>query len=153
MIDQNKKHTRKHRSEELNQALEAVHFGYRTLIARPDERLAEIGYSRVHHRILYFIARNEGCRINELLEVMGVSKQYLNRPLRQLTEDGYVDVLADEHDRRVRRVRLSQQGASLECELSDDQRLRFEKVFQEAGPGAEAGWRKVMQLLIESGKS
>jgi len=152
MIDQNKKKKETRRNDDLNQALEAVHFGYRTLIARPDKRLAEIGYSRVHHRILYFIARNEGCRINELLDVMGVSKQYLNRPLRQLTDDGYVEVSADEQDRRARRVKLSQPGASLECELSDDQRMRFDKVFKEAGPAAEAGWRKVMKLLVESGE-
>lgn len=138
------------RNDELNLALEAIHFGYRALIARPDERLAEISYSRVHHRVLYFIARNEGCSVNQLLALMGVSKQYLNRPLRQLTEDAYVLVNVDERDKRVKRIKLSKAGAGLEFELSNDQRKRFERVFQEAGPQAEAGWRKVMSLLVAS---
>lgn len=141
------------RDAELNLALEAIHFGYRALIARPDERLAEISYSRVHHRVLYFIARNEGCSVNQLLALMGVSKQYLNRPLRQLTEDAYVEVNVDEHDKRVKRIKLSKAGARLEFELSDDQRQRFDSVFNEAGTQAEAGWRKVMGLLAASAGS
>ncbi len=148
MIDQNNNK----RENELNQALEAIHFGFKALIARPDERLAEITYSRVHHRILYFIARNPECSINELLGVMGVSKQYLNRPLRQLTEDGYVRVRADQADKRVKRVSLSKKGLKLENELSGDQRERFEKVFKQAGADAEAGWRTVMALLVASGR-
>jgi len=150
MVDQKNKMKNISRDDRLNQALEAVHFGYRALIAYPDERLKEIGYSRVHHRVLYFIARNEACSVNELLDVMGVSKQYLNRPLRKLAEDAYVEFGIDESDKRVKRIKLTQQGAELESELSGDQRKRFEKVFEKAGPEAEAGWREVMQLLVES---
>jgi len=138
------------RKDELNLALEAIHFGYRALTAKPDERLAEMAYSRVHHRVLYFIGRHPQSSINELLDVMGVSKQYLNRPLRQLTEDGYVKVKADTIDKRVKRVSLTKKGLKLETELSGDQRKRFEKVFKQAGPQAEAGWRKVMTLLVDS---
>ncbi|MCW9046678.1 MAG: MarR family transcriptional regulator [Gammaproteobacteria bacterium] len=152
MIDLNKSSSLNRRNAELNDALEAIHFGFRALIAKPDARLAEISYSRVHHRILYFIARHPDSSVNELLDVMGVSKQYLNRPLRQLTEAGYVDVKADVRDKRVKRISLSYIGEKLEFELSEEQRKRFEKVFKEAGPLAEAGWREVMALLISSGK-
>jgi len=138
------------RKDELNQALEAIHFGFRTLTEKPDERLAEMTYSRVHHRVLYFIARHPQSSINELLEVMGVSKQYLNRPLRQLTEDAYINVKVDTADKRVKRVSLTKKGEKLEAELSGEQRKRFEKVFKQAGPQSEAGWRKVMTLLVDS---
>ena len=150
MIDINNQSSRVEREDELNDALEAIHFGFRALIANPDARLAEISFSRVHHRVLYFIARYPECSVNELLEVMGVSKQYLNRPLRQLTEKGYVNVRVDNRDKRIKRIQLSKAGEKLELELSDDQRKRFEKVFREAGPQAEAGWRKVMTLLVSS---
>lgn len=147
MVDQNKKIIDRRRDEELNLALEAIHFGFKNLISTPDELLAELGYSRIHHRILYFIATNPGCSINELLGIMQVSKQYLNRPLKQLTDAGYVNVKTDSHDKRVKRVSLSKQGSEFEFELSDNQRQRFERVFLAAGPRAEAGWRKVMRLL------
>jgi len=146
MVDQRLK------EQKLNQALEAMHFGFRALIARPDQRLAELGYSRVHHRILYFIGRNPGCSVNELLGVMRVSKQYLHRPLKRLVEDGYVAAGRDERDRRIKRLSLTDGGAKLEDELSGDQRQRFAEVFRQAGPEAEQGWRKVMALLAKSGE-
>lgn len=135
------------REQQLNAALEAIYFGFRALTARPDARLAGLGYSRVHHRILFFVARNPGCSVNELLGLMRISKQYLHRPLRRLVADGLIDVTADSLDRRVKRLALSRKGRRLEQALSGDQREQFQKVFEQAGPRAEAGWRKVMALL------
>jgi DNA-binding MarR family transcriptional regulator len=138
------------REQRLNAALEAIYFGFRAITAQPDARLARLGYSRIHHRILFFVGRNPGSSINDLLGIMRISKQYLHRPLQRLIADGYVRVKADPTDRRMKRLELSKTGASLEKELSGDQRARFEQVFAEAGPQAEAGWRKVMDLLSES---
>lgn len=135
---------------ELNAALEILHFGFRALTAQPDSRLAELGYSRIHHRILFFIARNPGCSISELLDIMRISKQYLHRPMQRLIADGYIKVTADLSDRRIKRLTLSAKGKRLEHELSGVQREHFKTVFAEAGPQAEAGWRRVMGLLAGS---
>ncbi len=135
--------------QRLNQALEALHFGFRAITAHPDERLEALGYSRVHHRILYFVGRNPDCSINELLKIMRVSKQYLNRPLRQLVEDGYIQSRQDTRDRRVKRLRLTSKGQRLEEKLTGQQRAQLAEVFRRAGPEAEAGWRRVMALLGE----
>ena len=144
MIDSNMSPEEVHR---LNQALEALHFGFRAITAHPDERLRALGYSRVHHRVLYFVGRNPGCSVNELLGIMRVSKQYLNRPLRQLVEDGYIQSKRDTEDRRVKRLRLTEKGRRLEEKLTGEQRAQLARVFRKAGPEAEAGWRKVMALL------
>ena len=138
------------REQALNAALEAMHFGFRALTARPDERLARLDLSRVHHRILYFVARNPGCSISELLGIMHVSKQYLNRPLRRLIGDGYLTAVQDAGDRRVKRLGLTPAGRNLEEALTGAQRRQLEAVFRRAGVGAEAGWRKVMALLSET---
>ena len=135
--------------QRLNQALEALHFGFRAITAHPDERIEALGYSRVHHRILYFVGRNPDCSINELLKIMRVSKQYLNRPLRQLVEDGYIQSRQDTRDRRVKRLRLTSKGQRLEEKLTGQQRAQLAEVFRRAGPEAEAGWRRVMALLGE----
>ncbi len=144
MVDQK---TRLDTADSLNAALEALHFGFRAITAHPDERLRKLGYSRVHHRILYFVGRNPGCSINELLGIMRVSKQYLNRPLRQLVADGYIQARQDERDRRIKRLRLSARGQRLEEGLTGEQRAQLAEVFEKAGPRAVAGWWKVMGLL------
>ncbi len=147
MVDQKKRS-----DEELNAALEALHFGFRAITAEPDAKLNARGYSRVHHRILYFIGRNPGCSVSQLLGVMRVSKQYLNRPLRQLVDDGLVVSEVDESDRRIRRLRLTTTGKKFENTLTGRQRRQLAEVFAAAGPAAESGWRKVMALLGQSGK-
>ncbi len=137
------------RQQQLNQALEAMFFGFKTLVKKPDQDLAKLGYTRIHHRILYFVGRNPQCSINQLLAILGVSKQYLNRPLKRLLDDGLIDVQHDPADKRIRRLSLSAQGVELEQQLSGQQRERFARVFEQVGPAAEQHWRTVMKLLAD----
>jgi DNA-binding MarR family transcriptional regulator len=137
------------RQQELNRALEAMHFGFRAMTYQPDRRLSELGLSRVHHRVLYFIGRHADCSVNELLDIMRVSKQYLHKPLQKLITLGYVDQSIDRRDRRVRRLQLTAQGRKLEYELSEVQRRRFAAIFDRLGPAAEKQWHRVMSLLAD----
>ena len=137
------------RQDELNLALESMHFGFRAMTFQPDQRLAQLGLARIHHRLLYFIARHPACSVNELLQTMRISKQYLNRPLKQMIDLGYIRQSTDSDDRRVRRLTLTAKGKKLEHELSEVQRKRFAEIFERAGPTAEKHWREVMVLLSE----
>jgi len=137
------------RQDELNRALESMHFGFRAMTYKPDQRLAELGLARVHHRLLYFVACHPGCSINELLDTMRITKQYLNRPLRQMIDLGYIAQRTDAGDRRVRRLELTARGKKLEHELTEVQRRRFAQIFNKVGPTAEKHWREVMALLSE----
>ena len=147
MVDLNHEEQERQR---LNAALELLHFGFRAIIAHPDQRLAEIGYSRVYHRILYFIGRHPNSSIKELLEIMRVSKQYLHRPLKQLVDDGYVYAQQDDEDLRIKRLTLSNTGKALEETLTGEQRLQMKSAFRDAGPSAESCWRQVMKLLAKA---
>jgi len=137
------------REKELNEALEVLHFAFRAVVAKPDAILAERGLSRVHHRILYFINRKPGLSVNELLATLGISKQSLNSPLRQLTQLGLVESNIDTTDRRIKQLTLTPSGLCLENQLSGDQRQRFARVFEVVGLEGETAWRKVMHLLAE----
>jgi DNA-binding MarR family transcriptional regulator len=137
------------RQDELNLALESMHFGFRAMIYQPDQRLAQLGLARIHHRLLYFLARHPGCSVNELLQTMRITKQYLHRPLKQMINLGYIKQSTDSADHRVRRLGLTASGKKLEYELSEVQRKRFAEIFERAGPVAERHWREVMALLNE----
>lgn len=137
------------REAELNLALQALFYAFRSVIAGPDAVLAEQGMSRVHHRILFFIGRTPGLSVNDLLGILNVTKQALHPPLRQLTELGYIETAADAQDRRIKRLSLTEAGRILEAALSGDQRQRFAKVFAQLGAEDEAAWRRVMASLAE----
>ncbi|BFM38234.1 helix-turn-helix domain-containing protein [Synechocystis sp. LKSZ1] len=142
-------HLDSQREQELNKALEALHFAFRSVAAKPDAILAEQGLSRVHHRILYFVGRHPGLSVNELLAMLRVSKQSLNAPLRQLTKLGLIEAQTDPLDRRIKQLALTQAGLDLEKQLSGDQRQRFTKVFDIVGQEGEATWHQIMKLLAE----
>ncbi|HEY9598643.1 MAG TPA: helix-turn-helix domain-containing protein [Cyanophyceae cyanobacterium] len=147
MIDLNNPDSQ--REQELNRALEVLHFAFRAVIAKPDAILAKRGLSRVHHRILYFIGRHPGLSVNDLLAMLRVSKQSLNAPLRQLMKLELVASNADPSDRRIKRLALTQEGLCLERELSGDQRQRFARAFEVVGREGEATWHQIMKVLAE----
>ena len=136
----------------LRTAIELLYFGYRAFTAPPDRILEERGLGRVHHRILYFVGRNPHVSVNALLGVLGVSKQALNAPLRQLVEMGLVATETAAHDRRVRQLRLTPAGEALEAQLTGAQMVQLEAAFAQAGAGAEAGWHAVMECLVGGGR-
>ena len=135
--------------EQLRQGIELMFFAYRGFTAAPDMILAEYGYGRAHHRALHFINRRPGLTVNELLDILGVTKQSLNRVLRQLVDDGLVQSDIGKEDRRQRNLSLTEKGAALEGELSDSQRARMRKAYSSAGAEAVQGFRAVLEQIME----
>lgn len=137
------------RQAELRDAIERLYFAYRAFTERPDRILERRGLGRVHHRILYFVGRNPGASIKGLLDILSVTKQALNAPLRQLIEMGLLTSSPGAEDRRVRNLALTGEGQRLESELTGAQTQHLEAAFAQAGADAEAGWRQVMAALAE----
>ena len=77
--------------EQLRKGIEAMFFAYRGFTADPDRILEGMDYGRAHHRAIHFIHRSPGTTVNNLLSILGVTKQSLNRVLRTLIEDGLVE--------------------------------------------------------------
>jgi len=132
-----------------DEAIELIYFAWRELVGEPDRLLARRGLSRVHHRIIYCIARGPGITIGGLCRVLGVSKQAVHQPLAAVIDARLVARTVDPTNRRVRRLTLTPRGAQLEARLAAVQRVRFERAFGAAGPAAEGHWRDVMRLLAK----
>jgi DNA-binding MarR family transcriptional regulator len=131
-------------------AMEAFFFGYQAFTAKADEMLARRGLSRVHHRILFFIARYPGLSMKELLGYLGVSKQALNIPLRQLLEMHLVTSGTAKDDKRKRLLGFTPEGAKLELALRREQAKLLQRAFADAGEAAVNGWLQVNQALGNS---
>ena len=131
-------------------ALAAFFFGYQAFTAKPDEILARRGLSRVHHRILFFIALYPQLSISELLGYLSVSKQALNIPLRQLLEMDLVQNSTAPEDKRKRQLSLSAEGAKLEQALRKEQTRLLQQALSKAGDEAMQGWLAFNQALGHS---
>ena len=131
-------------------ALELMFFGLRGMTREADEYLAGLGLSRVHHRILFVLARREAVVMGELVATLGVTKQAMHRPMRQLLEVGLVSVDRDPARRRFKVVALTEQGRQVECEASDRERRVMQAAFDSAGQDSVEGWRWVMREVARS---
>lgn len=129
------------------QAIEAFYYSYRAFTAKPDAMLARRGLSRVHHRILFFIARKPGLSVSQLLGALGVTKQALNTPLRQLTEMKLIRSETADNDKRKRLLELTTDGSKLEKALRREQDQLLQRAFSEAGEDAVKGWLAVNQAI------
>ncbi|QFT58046.1 MarR family protein [Sulfitobacter sp. THAF37] len=135
--------------EQLRQGSEAMFFAYRGFTADPDRILMDLAYGRAHHRAIHFINRAPGTTVNNLLNILGVTKQSLNRVLRSLIADGLVESRVGRNDKRERHLYLTEDGQTLERQLSDAQRARLRAAYREAGPEAVAGFRRVLEAMMD----
>ncbi|MEO9779586.1 MAG: MarR family transcriptional regulator [Sedimentitalea sp.] len=136
--------------EQLRQGIEAMFFAYRGFTADPDRILGEMAYGRAHHRAVHFINRAPGTTVNNLLAILGVTKQSLNRVLRTLISDGLVESRVGTSDKRERHLFLTETGLQLEQQLSDAQRARMRSAFRDAGPEAVAGFKQVLEAMMDT---
>ncbi|SHF37489.1 MULTISPECIES: MarR family winged helix-turn-helix transcriptional regulator [Litoreibacter] len=135
--------------DQLRRGIEAMFFAYRGFTADPDRILQDYAYGRAHHRAVHFIKRSPGTTVNNLLDILGVTKQSLNRVLRALIEDGLVESRVGKQDRRERHLYLTETGQELEKELSEAQRGRMRAAYRDAGPEAVAGFRQVLEQIMD----
>lgn len=133
----------------LIEAMEMLFFAYRDFVGDPDAILETRGFGRAHHRVLHFVGRNPGITVQNLLSILRITKQSLARVLRQLIDAGQVEQRTGTQDRRQRHLFLTPDGAALLQALQAPQTARLSRAFAAAGPEAEAGWRQVMEAMLD----
>ena len=136
------------RDAELRQAMELLFFAYRDFTGEADALLADFGFGRAHHRVIYFVGCHPGITVSELLRILKITKQSLSRVLGHLIEEGFVHQRTDNADRRRRRLFLTPKGAELERRLTERQSQRIADAYREAGAGAVEGFRAVLRGII-----
>jgi len=136
--------------EEVRQGIELLFFAYRDFTAEPDAILERYGFGRAHHRVVHFVGRRPQMTVGDLLLILRITKQSLNRVLGQLVRQGFIVQHRGAQDRRQRLLELTEKGHELERQLSAPQRARVAAAYRTAGAGAVEGFRKVLLNVIAS---
>lgn len=137
------------REEELRRGIELLYFAYRDFTRDPDEILAQSGFGRAHHRVLYFVGRNPGTTVSGLLSLLRITKQSLSRVLGQLVEEGFITQETGSEDRRQRLLQLTEKGEAFEKQLFETQRNRVAEAYKKAGPEAVSGFWEVLLNVVD----
>jgi DNA-binding MarR family transcriptional regulator len=134
----------------LRRSIELLFFAYRDFTGEADAVLAGYGFGRAHHRVIYFVGRHPGTTVSELLAILKITKQSLNRVLGQLMREGFVIRESDPVDRRLRRLYLTAQAQGLEKRLTERQMAVLARAFAEAGAGAADAYCAVLRAMINT---
>ena len=135
---------------DLDAALELMYYGWRGMTLMADQYLATLGLSRPHHRILYVVARQPDISIGALTEVLGISKQALNRPLSLLLQRDLLTSRRSVEQHRSKLLRLTDAGKRIEQRASDHERKVLRAAFDRVGPSGAAAWTAVMGVIADN---
>jgi DNA-binding MarR family transcriptional regulator len=129
--------------------IELFFFAYRDFVSDPDRILGEYDFGRAHHRVLHFVDRQPGLTIAELLDILRITKQSLNRVLKELIEKGFVESRTGTADRRQRHLHATQQGRQLALKLARLQTRRIANALTEIDPDGKAAITAYLVGLID----
>jgi DNA-binding MarR family transcriptional regulator len=114
--------------------IEPLFFAYRDFVGDADKILSAYGFGRAHHRVLHFVSRRPHLTITELLVILKITKQSLNRVLKELIDQGYIDSHSGEADRRQRHLSLTVTGQKFADRLMQVQKARLQEAIEKTCP-------------------
>ena len=132
--------------------IELFFFAYRDFVGDADRLLESYKFGRAHHRVLHFVTRNPGLTIAELLDILKITKQSLNRVLKELLAQHFVEARAGVEDRRHRLLFAAPRGRALAQDLAQLQSARFERALQHLPPGAHDSAVAFLLSVIDPGE-
>ena len=135
---------------DLDAALELMYYGWRGMTLAADRYLATLGLSRPHHRILYVVARQPDISIGALVDILGISKQAVNRPLGLLLERKLLTSRRSVEQHRSKLLRLTESGRRTEQRASGYERAVLREAFDLVGPPGAAAWMAVMGAIADN---
>ncbi|MGO4526897.1 MarR family winged helix-turn-helix transcriptional regulator [Microvirga sp. 2MCAF35] len=129
--------------------IELFFFAYRDFVSDPDRILDEYGFGRAHHRVLHFVTRQPGLTIAELLDILRITKQSLNRVLKELIEKDFIESRMGTSDRRQRLLFATAKGHDLALKLAKLQTRRIMRALSDMDPEAKETVSRYLLRLID----
>ena len=138
--------------EPLFELIELLFFAYRDFVSEPDRVLARDGFGRAHHRVLHFVNRQPGLTVAELLDILKITKQSLNRVLKELIAGGHVEQREGTADRRQRLLFATAKGKALARELAALQDRRVRAALAAVPPESAPHVAEFLRAMIDAGE-
>lgn len=136
------------KDEELKQYIEKIFMGYRETVSDAKKVLDKYSIGVAHNKVIHLISLYEGITISALLKKLKITKQSLNRVLKDLIKLKAIKYEKDEKDTRIKHVFLTDEGIDLFEEIFSIQKKRIYKAFLESDSNDVASFGKVLKKII-----
>ena len=150
--DQNMKDLLYLKDEQIKDCIQLLLYAYRETFSDPIEILKKNSLGPAHHRTLHLIERNEGISVNELLLKLKITKQSLNRVIRDLKDLKIIKQVKDESDTRRKLLYLDQNGKKFYKEVFESQKKRIFNALKDSDSESVIRFKEVLKKIINGKK-
>ena len=136
------------KDHELKHYIEKIFLGYRETVSAAKNVLDKYSIGVAHNKVIHLISLYEGITISELLKKLKVTKQSLNRVLKDLIKLKAINYKKDERDTRIKHVYLTENGIKLFEEIFSIQKRRLYKAFLRSDSKEVVSFDNVLKKII-----
>ena len=150
--DQNMKDLLYLKDEQIKDCIQLLLYAYRETFSDPLEILKKNSLGAAHYRTLHLIERNEGINVNELLIKLKITKQSLNRVLKELKRLRLIKQVKDKNDTRRKLLYLDQNGKKFYQEVFESQKKRIFNALKHSDSDSVIKFKEVLKKIINGKK-
>ena len=136
------------KDEQIKEFIKLLFYAYRETFSDPKEILKKNSFGAAHQRTLYLVERNQGISVNELLFKLKITKQSLNRVLRDLKSSKIIKQIKDEKDSRRKLLFLDENGKKFYKVIFQKQKERIVNALKNSDPESVINFKKVLKKII-----
>ena len=136
------------KDQELKQYIEKIFVGYRETVSDAKKILDKYSIGIAHNKVIHLISLYDGITISELLKKLKITKQSLNRVLKDLIKLNAIIFKKDENDTRIKHVFLTEYGIKLFNEIFSIQKKRIYKAFLNSRSEEVISFDNVLKKII-----
>ena len=136
------------KDEQLKDLIEKLFVGYRETFSDAKKVLDRYSIGLAHHKVIHLISMYQGISISELLKRLKVTKQSLNRVLKDLIKLEIIIFKKDDQDTRKKHVFLNEKGKKIFNEIFDLQKKRIYNALLNSSSEEVINFDNVLSKII-----
>jgi len=136
------------KDQQLKEFIEKISMSYRETFSDAKKILDKHSIGVAHHKVINLISLYDGITISELLKKLKITKQSLNRVLKDLIKMEVIDFKKNKKDTRLKHVHLNEKGVNLFNEIFNVQKKRIYKAFLNSSSKEVINFNNVLNKII-----
>ena len=136
------------KDEQLKDLIEKIFIGYRETFSDSKKILDKYSIGLAHNKVIHLLSMYEGITISELLKKLKVTKQSLNRVLKDLIKLEVIFFKKDDFDTRMKHIYLNEKGKKISNEIFEIQKKRIYNALLNSNPDEVINFDNVLNKII-----
>ena len=137
------------KDEQIKDFIQLLFYAYRESFSDPKKVLAKKYFGLAHLRVLMLIESNSGINLSELIFRLKVTKQSLNRVLRDLIKTKMIKQIKDEEDTRKKNLFLDKEGKIFFETVYNTQKKRIFNALKNSNSDSVIKFKDVLKKIID----